>query len=147
MWIWRRRWKCEKFTAVTTTMTTDNVKFSIRKAHWAKNLTASFEQIWISVSHETFVPNLDETDQVVLEIIFLKFVNLLTLSYCYHPLEKGVALHLNRGECQFPEDALCKTMIKRMLIFLNILLQMFSSILIYSKLCIFINWDNGYEDR
>ena len=35
-WFWRRRWKCGKFTATTTTMTTTTGKF------WSEKLTCAF---------------------------------------------------------------------------------------------------------
>ena len=37
-WFWRRRWKCEKFTTTTTTMTTENGHILIRKAHLSLRL-------------------------------------------------------------------------------------------------------------
>ena len=56
---------------------------------------------------------LDENDPVVGENIFLKFINFFTLSYCYLPSQKGVALLLNRDQCPLPKNALCQHMIKR----------------------------------
>ena len=48
-WLWRRRWKCEKFmTTMTTMTTTDNGQILIRKSHlslrlrWAKNMESTF---------------------------------------------------------------------------------------------------------
>ena len=43
---------------------------------------------------------------------FLKFVNIFLLFRYYLPLEKGVALHLNKLESPSPKDALCQVWMK-----------------------------------
>ena len=43
---------------------------------------------------------------------FLKFVNIFSLFPYYLPLEKGVALHLNKFESPLPKDALCQVWLK-----------------------------------
>ena len=40
--------------------------------------------------------------------IFSMFVNVFLLFRYYLPLEKGVALHLNKLESSLPKDALCQ---------------------------------------
>ena len=43
---------------------------------------------------------------------FLKFVNVFLLFRYYLPLEKGVAIHLNKIESPSPKDALCQVWLK-----------------------------------
>ena len=43
---------------------------------------------------------------------FLNFVNVFLLFRYYLPLEKGGALHLNKGEFLSPNDALCQVWLK-----------------------------------
>ena len=43
---------------------------------------------------------------------FLNFVNVFSLFRNYLPLEKGMALHLNKLESPSPKDALCKVWLK-----------------------------------
>ena len=53
-----------------------------------------------------FVPSFVEIDPVVLEKkIFINFNNVFSLFRFYLPLEKGVALHLNKIESPLPKDA------------------------------------------
>ena len=54
-----------------------------------------------------FVPRLVEIGPVVLEKKFLNFTNVLSLFRNYLPLEKDMALHLNKLESPTPKDALC----------------------------------------
>ena len=59
------------------------------------------------------MPCLVEIGQVVLKKkIFLKFVNVVSLFPYYLPLEKGMALHLNKTEFPSPKDALCHVWLK-----------------------------------
>ena len=46
---------------------------------------------------------------------FLRFINVFLLLHNYLPLEKGVALHLNKLEYPSPKDALCKVWVKLIL--------------------------------
>ena len=57
------------------------------------------------------MPSLVEIGQAVLEKIF-KYVNVFLLFCNYLPLEKGVALHLNKLESPSPRNALCKELLK-----------------------------------
>ena len=50
---------------------------------------------------------------------FLKFVNIFSLFPYYLPLEKGVALHLNKLKSPSPKDALCQVWLKLALWFLR----------------------------
>ena len=50
---------------------------------------------------------------------FLKFVNVFSLFRYYLPLEKGLALHLNKYESPSPKDALCQVWLKLALLFLR----------------------------
>ena len=47
-----------------------------------------------------------------LRIRFLKFFNVFSLYPYYLPLEKGMALHLNKYESPLPKDALCQVWLK-----------------------------------
>ena len=50
---------------------------------------------------------------------YLKFVNIFSLFPYYFPLEKGVALHLNKFESPLPKDILCQVWLKLAKLFLN----------------------------
>ena len=73
------------------------------------------------------MPSLVEIGSVVLEKkIFKVHQCIFTLSY-YLPLEKGVALHLNKIESPLPKDALCQVwlnlaswFLRRRLKFINV---------------------------
>ena len=43
---------------------------------------------------------------------FFKFVNVFSIFHNYLPLEKGIALHLNKFESPPPKDALCRVWLK-----------------------------------
>ena len=72
----------------------------------------SFKQTWIPITLECFVLSLVEIGPVILKNTILKFVNVFWLFRYYLPLEKGVALHLNKYESPLPKDALCQVWLK-----------------------------------
>ena len=63
-------------------------------------------------TQECFVPTLVEIGPAILENKILKFVNVFSLFRYYLPLEKGVALHLNKFEFLLPKDDLCQVWLK-----------------------------------
>ena len=77
-----------------------------------KRWNPSFEQIWIPFTRECFVPSWIEIGPVVLEKIFLNFINVFSLFRNYLPLQKGGTLHLNNLESILPKDALYKVWLK-----------------------------------
>ena len=58
------------------------------------------------------MPNLVEIGPVVLKETIFKFVKVFSLFPYYLPLEKGVALHLNKFESPLPKNALCIVCLK-----------------------------------
>ena len=58
------------------------------------------------------MPCLVEIGSVVLENKIFKYFYIILLFRYYLPLEKGVALHLNKFEFPPPKDALCKVWLK-----------------------------------
>ena len=54
------------------------------------------------------MPSLVEIGQVVSEEDFLNFVNRILLFHNYLPLEKDLALHVNKLESPLSKDALCQ---------------------------------------
>ena len=58
------------------------------------------------------MPSLVEIGAVVLEKKFFKFVNKFSLFRNYLPLEKGVALHINKLEFPLLKDSLCEVCLK-----------------------------------
>ena len=77
----------------------------------------SFEQIWIPITQGCFVPSMVKIGQVVLEKKIFKFINAFSQFHNYLPLEKGVALHLNKLEFPSPNDALCQVWLKNVALF------------------------------
>ena len=58
------------------------------------------------------MPNLVEIGQVILEKKIFKFRKYIFANSNYLPLEKGVALHLDKLESPSPKDALCQVLMK-----------------------------------
>ena len=62
-----------------------------------KGRSPLFEQTWVLITQGCFVPNLIDIGPLVLEKkIFLNFINVFSLFCKYLPLEKEVALYLNK---------------------------------------------------
>ena len=58
------------------------------------------------------MPRLVQIGTVILEKKIFKYFNII-LHFCYYlPLEKGVALHLNKLESPPPKDAFCQDWLK-----------------------------------
>ena len=78
-----------------------------------------FVKPWVSFTKRCIVPSLITIGPVVLEKKIFNFVNVsLPFRNCL-PLEKGVALHLNKLEYPSPKDALCQVWLKLALWFLR----------------------------
>ena len=97
-WFWRRPFL--NFVNVFFTILLSS-PFGIR---W----NPSFEQIWIPITQECFVPSLVEIGPLILE----NFFNLFLLFCFYLPLEKGVTHYLNKLKSPSPMDVLCQVWLK-----------------------------------
>ena len=73
---------------------------------------SSFKQTWIPFTQGCIVASLVKIGPVVLEKKIFKFLQCIFQFSNYLPLEKGVALHLNRLEFSLPKDALCQVWLK-----------------------------------
>ena len=90
-----------------------NFRYFVIISNMGKVATLSFEQFDVPfVTPKCFVPSLFEIRLVVLEEKFLNFVNAFSLFCNYHPLRKGMVLHLKILESPSPNDALCQVWLK-----------------------------------
>ena len=68
--------------------------------------------IWINFTQGCFVLSIVEIGRQVLERKIFKLVNVFSLFHYYLPLEKGMALYLNKHELPSPKDTLCQVWMK-----------------------------------
>ena len=73
-----------------------------------KKIGPSFDKTWILFTQDCAI----EISPVVLEKIFLNFVNVFSLFRSYLPLEKGEALNLSKLESHLPKDVLYQVRLK-----------------------------------
>ena len=71
-----------------------------------------FVKPWVPFTKRCFLPHLVEIGSLVLQQKILKFCQYFSLFRNYLPLEKGVALCLNKYEIPSPKDALCQVWLK-----------------------------------
>ena len=64
--------------------------------------------IWINFTQGCFVLSIVEIGRQVLERKIFKLVNVFSLFHYYLPLEKGMALYLNKHELPSLKDTLCQ---------------------------------------
>ena len=118
MWKPRGSWA----TSLTWEASTNQI-LHLRKAliipwHWGEKLLSPFWEIngpFIYKNPFTqgcFVTTLVKIAPVILEKCFFNFVKVFSLFCYYLPLEKGVALHLNKFESLSPKDALLQVLLK-----------------------------------
>ena len=71
-----------------------------------------FVKPWVPFTQECFAPCLVEISPVVIEKKSFKFCNVFLVFLHDVPLEKGMALYLNKLESPPPKDALCQFWLK-----------------------------------
>ena len=100
-----RLWNTCKLSLGSGSISMFNMKFAI-------NLTDSIEQTLIPFTQGCFVPVLLKLAQWFWRRRFLIWINVFSRFLNHLPLEKGVALHLNKLESPFPKVVLCQVWLK-----------------------------------